>query len=553
MIGVAPGAALSFGEFTSMEKLTAATQEATRLKAVVQNNSWGYPTVSASQEGFNQVFGSTRGGEYLSALEAYTRDGVVVFAVTNEHERTNASLMEALPAFRSSLEAGWLAVVNAVPDFNNDRILSAERISSACLEAARWCLTADGSWTAASGDSSTSYKFVTGSSFAAPQVSGALALLGEAFPNLTPHDLRIRLLASADNSFYQHDAQQELVPGFFHGYNEEFGHGFLDVRAALLPIGTPTVRMEDGDTVSVAAPPIVSAGASGDAIAASMAQHEVLVTDSLAGDFLVGGETLVGGLGPAPLMEQRLTFATSGSLSSARLEEAKLSQDLFAMFPSISFEHHIAEDNVELEFMLPDPSVSQANVGIAMTKKWDTPWGDTSFGLSLLQDDAGVLGAKDGNSGGTLAGAVDIGTAIDLAGEGFLSVRGQFGLTDGNRSTYADISSASFNSYVLEVGQRNAFTGGDRLTLGVEMPVAITSGSAQVALPIARASSGELMYQDLEVELSPKSREINLALRYQAPLGDKWEVMAEAVHSMNRGHVGGQSDTGGLIGFSMKF
>ena len=61
------------------------------------------------------------------------------------------------------------------------------------------------------------------------------------------------------------------------------------------------------------------------------------------------------------------------------------------------------------------------------------------------------------------------------------------------------------------------------------------------------------MYQDLEVELSPKSREINLALRYQAPLGDKWEVMAEAVHSMNRGHVGGQSDTGGLIGFSMKF
>lgn len=37
MIGVAPGAALSFGEFTSMEKLTAATHEATRLLIVTEN------------------------------------------------------------------------------------------------------------------------------------------------------------------------------------------------------------------------------------------------------------------------------------------------------------------------------------------------------------------------------------------------------------------------------------------------------------------------------------------------------------------------------------
>jgi len=315
MIGVAPGANLALGEFVTDEKLAAATREATRLKAVAQNNSWGYPTVGATSEGFKQVFGSKSGAEYLSALDGYTRNGVVVFAVINEEPRTGASLMEALPALRPSLESGWLAVVNAVPKFDEDRILSATRISAGCLEAAKWCLTADGSWTAASGASATSYEFVTGSSFAAPQVSGALALLGEAFPNLTPHDLRIRLLASADNNFYQHDAQQELVPGFRHGYNQEFGHGFLNLRAALLPIGTPTVQMESGDAVESDRPLLVSGGTSGDAMAVSMAQHKVLVTDSFAGDFLVGGETLVGAMAAAPLMEHRILFATSGSLN----------------------------------------------------------------------------------------------------------------------------------------------------------------------------------------------------------------------------------------------
>lgn len=553
MIGVAPGADLAFGEFHSLTKLAAATREATRLEAVAQNNSWGYPTTAATPEGFNRVFGTNSGAEYLAALDAYARDGVVVFAVTNEADRSGASLMEALPALRPSLEPGWLAVMNAVPEFDEDRVLSAERISAACLEAARWCLAADGSWTAASSASPTSYEFVTGSSFAAPQVSGALALLGEAFPQLTPHDLRIRLLASADNSFFQHDAQQELVPGFFHGYDEEFGHGFLDVRAALLPIGTPTVRMNNGDAVSMDAPLLISGSASGDAMAASLAQHEVLVTDSLAGDFLVGAETLVGEMAAAPLMEQRLALAINGTLKTNRLEKPDLSQELFEMFPSASFEYESANGGPDFEFMFPAFGVGQANFGLSVTKQWRTPWGMASLGASALQDDAGLLGVRGGLSDGTLAGAVDIGTAVGLADEGFFSVRGRFGITAGQKTTYSMSSSTSFDSYALEVGKRNAFAHGDRLTLAVEMPTALTSGTADVTLPVARAGGGELMYQELGVQLSPQSREMNIALRYQTSLGDRWEVMVEAMHSTNRGHINGVSDTGGVVGFSMAF
>jgi hypothetical protein len=85
------------------------------------------------------------------------------------------------------------------------------------------------------------------------------------------------------------------------------------------------------------------------------------------------------------------------------------------------------------------------------------------------------------------------------------------------------------------------------------MPTALTSGTAQMALPVARAGGGELMYRNIDVQLSPESREMNFALRYQAPLVDRLEFMVEAVHSTNRGHIRDVSDTGGFVGFSMEF
>ena len=238
MVGIAPSADLALGRFDSSAHLARATWQALSLGAVAQNNSWGYTDLPATPTGVSRAFAGPDGADYLDALKAYASEGVVVFAVSNDETRTQSLVMEALPKMLPSLEPGWLAVVNAVPDFDAERILSAQRLSAGCLDAARWCLAADGGWDAANAASDTAYRFVTGSSFAVPQVSGALALLGEAFPNLTPHQLRIRLLASADNGFFSHDGTVELAPGFEHGYNREFGHGFLDIRSALLPIGT---------------------------------------------------------------------------------------------------------------------------------------------------------------------------------------------------------------------------------------------------------------------------------------------------------------------------
>ena len=70
----------------------------------------------------------------------------------------------------------------------------------------------------------------------APQISGAIALLAEAFPNHTPEQLADRLLASADNSFFEHAGATTFINVVEHGYSETYGHGMMDIYAALQPI-----------------------------------------------------------------------------------------------------------------------------------------------------------------------------------------------------------------------------------------------------------------------------------------------------------------------------
>ncbi|TCD06246.1 peptidase S8 [Erythrobacteraceae bacterium CFH 75059] len=99
-------------------------------------------------------------------------------------------------------------------------------------------------------------RFVTvfsGTSFAAPQVSGAVALLAQAFPNLTGADIVRILLDSA------RDAGAA-------GVDEVYGRGILDIARAFAPRGATSLAGSDtrlalGDSTGVASP------AMGDALA----------------------------------------------------------------------------------------------------------------------------------------------------------------------------------------------------------------------------------------------------------------------------------------------
>lgn len=556
MIGIAPGADLSLGSFNSFASMTAATNQAIALGAVAQNNSWGYDALTANATNFNLLFAPGSAGEtYLHALDAYAAQGVVVFAVSNDTTHTSATIMEALPVLRPSLTSGWLAVANATPTFDASGINSAVLQSAGCYEAAQWCLVADGTWMSATATSNSSYAIRTGSSFAAPQVSGALALLAEAFPALSPHDLRIRLLASADNGFFAHDGTVELVTGFFHGYNNLYGHGFLDIRAALLPIGTPTVTTGTA-VVSAAQPAVLSSSAMGDAVARSLTGMNVVVTDSLSAGFQMPSEALVAAPQANSVGTTRLSELLSIDLQHSRLGASTISIDPFTAFDGQTLSFLSQPDGLTASLLMPGLGGDADSYGVGLVKDL-LPNSDTrlELGLKFMHDGAGNIGfsdLQDGGLGADLA-ALHFGLSRDFDSGTFVSLSGEFGMGTLDTPTLLEgASSVQFNSFGLQAGKRNMLSRGDRLTIGLSMPMAITDGNARVSLPVSDGLGGSNLTA-VALNLAPTHRQLDLSVSYQKPLADNLEMALELVHAEDHGNIAGQRDTAGIFALSYNF
>ncbi|MFO1176347.1 MAG: S8 family peptidase [Paracoccaceae bacterium] len=554
-IGIAPKANLVFGSFSSNTTLASITNLALNMNAVAQNNSWGYDGLPVSVAGLGIAFSGASGANYLTALDNYAAKGVVVFALSNDQTHTQATIMDALPAVRPSLEPGWLAVGNAVPTFSGQHVSSVQLLSAPCYEAAAWCLLADGAWTAATGTSNTGYGFGTGSSFAAPQVSGALALLAEAFPKLTPHDLRLRLLASADNGFFTPDATLAITPTFSHGYSNTYGHGFLDIRAALLPIGGTSMSLADGSVQQTNAPMIMSGAALGDAVQRSIQNVQVAVTDSLSGDFKMPGQALLATVQPAPLSRTLMAQALTDDLERIRLGSASLSGQPFAAFQGRTVAVLDPTGSFTASVLMPDRGSAEQSYGIDVKQALTDGATRLDLGLKLTHDGGSVMGfgRADDGGGGTQMASLELGLTQDIGRGGFVTLSGEVGLASlGSQAALSDVSQAVFNSVNLDIGQHDMFTDGDRLSLGVGMPVAVTSGSARLVVPVVH-DLGTSSFDSVGLDLAPEHRQVNLALTYQRPLAEGSELMLQLVHADNFGNRAGQSDLAGLVAMQFSF
>ncbi len=545
--GVAPGTALDLGTYVrsgvagaSYADLRAAAERATALGAVAQNNSWGFPGVAATQSEYDRLFAAPAARDWLVALTDYARQGVVVFAAPNDGP--GATILDGLPRVRPDLEAGWLSVINAVPSYNANRVTSATLLSAPCATSARWCLAAEGVWSAPSAVSDTSYvtddgrQLVIGTSFAAPQVSGALAILAEAFPTLTPHDLRVRLLASADDSFFAPDAQVELAQGFVKGYSNTWGHGFLDVRAALLPIGTPEVRMADGSAVPLDTPLVASGAAMGDAVARSLGAVGVLATDALGGDFRFSGAGLAATTAAPPVGPALLSDLMAGDPFAAPAS---------GVLGSLSGRHlSLSDPSGEMHAALVMPGEGSDDAGVALSRAIDTGSGALSVGLTLGRDGGDLFGLGIGGAaGGAGIASLDLGLTQDLGDGGFLRLGASVGMATG-------ATDSRFNALSMEVG--TTADNGARLALGVALPVATTAGQTTLMLPTARGPGG-LVHTPVSIDLAPQDRQVDLSLRYDVPLDvgpdGRTDLRLELRHALNHGHVAGATDTG--VGFAL--
>ncbi|MEN1942595.1 S8 family serine peptidase [Luteimonas sp. MJ293] len=214
----------------------------------ILNNSWGGLYWS------NPAATSPIAAEYRRFI--FEHDGLVVFAAGNG-ERDDPTDMAALPSQlgtggstpAAELEVGWLTVVALDGE---DPSLLAE-YSNACGVAMNYCLAAPGEVVFTGTDDapdSPEYWVSAGTSFAAPQVSGAAALVWEAFPWFNNDLVRQTILGTA----------KDIGPD---GVDEIFGYGLLDVGKAVQGPGRfdwGTVTANFSDQTSIWGNDIVGAG-----------------------------------------------------------------------------------------------------------------------------------------------------------------------------------------------------------------------------------------------------------------------------------------------------
>lgn len=179
----------------------------------VMNNSWGGISWSASDSATTKSFHDA----YSPFINTW--GGLVVFAAGNDSQ-ANPSTIASLPSLAPDLAKGWLTVV-AVDSNNPGKLAS---YSNQCGIAMSYCLAAPGNViVSGKGDTSTAnetYWIVAGTSLAAPQVSGAAALVWQAFPYFSNDLVRQTLLGTAD-------------PLGGSQPNATFGYGELDVARAV--------------------------------------------------------------------------------------------------------------------------------------------------------------------------------------------------------------------------------------------------------------------------------------------------------------------------------
>jgi len=189
------------------------------------NSSWGNPdsrddvnTVAGVYAAHLRVMGSDKKSWLQAAADVARETNVLQVWAAGNSGRENTNVRSALPYFQPELEQNWVTVTALTKE------LVQPSFSNRCGLAKYWCVSAPGAAINSLGSKSDkSYDNESGTSMAAPHVTGALGLLMERYPTLDNQAVRTILLTTA----------KHLGSSAADAPNEIFGWGIPDLNKAL--------------------------------------------------------------------------------------------------------------------------------------------------------------------------------------------------------------------------------------------------------------------------------------------------------------------------------
>jgi len=619
MQGVAPNANLHLASYNQSNGNTYypthwanATDNAS--SAIVQNNSWGInyqiDTLQSDISSNNwtnayaiaQKFHSSgltaneaSANAYITALNNFQDHGVIVYALSNTTSYTDADFQAALPVLFPQLEEAWITAVN-VEITGSSGNETYTRMSAPCGSTAEYCLGADGYQVVGaaydSSDTNLYWQGVSGTSFVAPQISGAVAILAEAFPNHTPNELTDRLLASADNSFFSHDAAVTFGNGISHGYDDEFGHGIMDIYAALNPITSSSyTRIYTGKSTKVGEEyqlgnsKLLASNSLGDSLQRGLIGEIGYTYDDLGGGFKYDMSyhvDLVNSKEPLINLSSELASLSNPLINTEKLSLLqKVDKAVTVGNSSLPIESFF-NSNIDSSIKLSDYHTSylkpeKGGVGVGATYQLHNSRLLLGATVPVREDNGYTIGSRK-----TIVSSFEFGdpsvqsvtlmaglskdkdnlldskgtNAFSLSGSksttAFTAFKGQKQLLDNfsligmatlantnmsspNNSFVDSASDVKSSSIALIASVRN-LTDDDHLSLFVNQPDRVDNGSMAIKIASLADSNRNITQTIKHINLEPSSRQVNYGLSYRKDLNENLAFSVKHMITNNLNH-----------------
>ncbi len=398
-----------------------------------------------------------------------------------------------------------------------------------------------------------------GTSFAAPMVTGGLALMKQYFRRqLSNSDLLARLLETADRTGRYADA-------------EIYGRGLMDLGTATSPVGAETVVVSGGVNGPGATLQQTSLGlgtAFGDSVGLSLAGREVVAFDSLGAPFWhPAGNLATPASGPSQAARLRqflnrtiptadrtpedatpiLLFSeiptsngatpalhftdSTGSAAMRASHFGLVGQSLVLTFPVTA---SLSATALTSEGM--DNRAAMADTSV-LALVWQFSDAPVRFRVGRAEEPESLLGAEaDGAFGHLSAGTTFAGIEADTrlgawllgfnAEAGTVNADARDGLLDG----VSDIATSAFSFHA----SRPTSSGG-AFQVSLSQPLRTESGHAELRLPVGRTRSGEVVRDAIALGFEPSGRQLDLEFHWQQPL-ERGNLHFGAVLSHEPGH-----------------
>ena len=362
---------------------------------------------------------------------------------------------------------------------------------------------------------------MSGTSMAAPAISGGVAIVHQMWPQMTGANIVRLLLVTADKN----------LPGYS---VTTMGQGMMDLDRATRPVGAvgiPTTGRLGGATVASVGSIIVTSGSAGTGKTSSL-----MVVDSFERDFYVNSKVLT-------------AYNKTGSFNVAQASMPYSTQNNYALFNSYTDQNRVRVDNVEVA-MYKDNVGTPGMVEVAVNK---------SVGDVNIRYSAGVFSEANTWLGNSVAGFngqgnnmssttqfVGVGASREFGGtKVYANAQHGITVTRANSDNVKNISPAL--SYSWTLGAERKLDSKNTLGMMFYQPVSVYHARADITAPVGLDSDFNIIQQH-RGSLAADVREVRAGVYYKFSEKNSTDVTAFLENRQNfRGQEGVKDHAVGFV------